>query len=129
MRDVVIWRYGLGGDNPMTLDEIGKRLSAAHEGYFPSEAAMAAASVTRALTARETTAPPPAWIAWPELDDNVPAAITEALVRAYEDAGGRIEVARFPGARHTFIQQPGPDTDKAIALMRDFIGAQLRASA
>lgn len=102
-----------------------KRLIASHQGYFATEAAMAEASVTRMLAAGEARALPPVWAAQPELDDNVPAAITEAFVRAYRAAGGRIEVARFPGARHSFIQQPGPDTDTCIALMRDFIGRQI----
>ncbi len=86
---------------------------------------MAAASVTRIVSAGEARALPPVWVAQPELDDNVPAAITDALVRAYREAGGLIERAHFPGARHTFIQQPSPDTEKCIALMRDFIGRQL----
>jgi hypothetical protein len=34
----------------------------------------------------------------------------------------------FPGARHTFIQQASPDTDKCIALVREFIGRQLARS-
>jgi hypothetical protein len=55
----------------------------------------------------------------------VPAAITDALVDAYRKAGGTIERTLFPGARHTFIQTPGPDTDRAIALMREFAGARL----
>jgi acetyl esterase/lipase len=103
-----------------------ERLIEAHHGYFADEAAMAQASVTRVLTAGEARALPPAWVAQPELDDNVPAAITDALVAAYAQAGGRIERTLFAGARHTFIQNADADTDKAIALMRDFIGAQLR---
>ena len=103
-----------------------ERLIEAHHGYFADEAAMAQASVTRVLTAGEARALPPVWVAQPELDDNVPAAITDALVAAYTHAGGRIERTLFAGARHTFIQNAGADTDKAIALMRDFIGAQLR---
>jgi len=57
---------------------------------------MAEASVTRIVAARETRALPPAWVAQPELDDNVPPAITEALVRAYEQAGGEVERVHFP---------------------------------
>jgi dipeptidyl aminopeptidase/acylaminoacyl peptidase len=86
---------------------------------------MAEASVTRVLAAGPARALPPAWVAQPELDDNVPAAITDALVVAYRRAGGQIERTHFPGARHTFIQNAGADTDKAIALMRGFIGAKL----
>jgi acetyl esterase/lipase len=100
-------------------------LIAAHHGYFPNEEAMAAVSVTRIVASGEARALPPAWVAQPELDDNVPAPITEALVSAYRAAGGSIDHAYFPGARHTFIVKPSPDTDKALALMRDFIGRQL----
>jgi acetyl esterase len=102
-----------------------KGLIAAHRGYFVSEAAMADASVTRIVAAGDARALPPVWVGQPELDDNVPAAITDALVVAYREAGGRIERAHFPGARHSFIQHPGADADKCIALMRDFIGRQV----
>ena len=67
---------------------------------------------------------PPVWLAHPELDDNVPSEITEAFVAAYAKAGGRIERVHFPGARHGFMQQAGPATDKCIALMRNFIGSR-----
>ena len=102
-----------------------KRLIVAHHGYFLSEAQMAEASVTRIVTAREARALPPVWLAHPELDDNVPAAITDAFVHAYQQAGGAVERVHFPGARHGFIQQPSADADKAIALIRDFIGRHL----
>jgi acetyl esterase/lipase len=94
--------------------------------YFGDEAAMEAASVTRIVASGEARALPPVLVAQPELDDNVPAAITEAFVRAYRRAGGAIEHVPFPDARHSFMQQPGPDWDKCVALMRDFIGRQLR---
>jgi acetyl esterase len=102
-----------------------KRLIAAHHGYFTSEAQMAEASVTRIVAARESRALPPVWLAHPELDDNVPAAITDTFVSAYQGAGGRIERVHFPGARHGFTGQASADTDKALAMMRDFIGRQL----
>jgi acetyl esterase/lipase len=121
------YRYALSrrDEPPPPSGFQAKRLIDAHDGYFADEAAMAAASVTRVLSAGEARALSPAWVAQPELDDNVPAAITEALVAAYRQAGGRIERVHFAGARHTFIQSAGADTDKALALMRDFIGAQL----
>ena len=102
-----------------------KRLIDAHHGYFADEAAMAEASVTRLVSAGEAAARPPAWIAQPELDDNVPAHVTEAFVRAYQQAGGRVERIHFPGARHGFVQQASADSDKALALVRQFIGVQL----
>jgi acetyl esterase/lipase len=98
------------------------RIMASHRGYFADEAAMAEASVTRIVSSREARTLPPVWLAHAELDDNVPTEITEAFVRAYEQAGGKIERAFFPGARHGFMQQASADTEKCIALMRDFLG-------
>jgi acetyl esterase/lipase len=104
------------------------RLIASHRGYFADEAAMADASVTRIVASGAAGAQPPVLVVQPELDDNVPAAITEAFVRAYRQAGGRIEHVVFPGAAHGFMQTTGPDTDKCLALMRDFIGRQLTSA-
>jgi acetyl esterase/lipase len=118
------FRYVVGRDGDGSGFD-AKRLIAAHHGYFLSEAQMTEASVTRIVAAREHRALPPVWLAHPELDDNVPAAITDAFVNAYQQAGGAIERVHFPGARHGFIGQAGADSDKAIALMRDFVGRQL----
>ena len=89
---------------------------------------MAAASVTRVVSSGEAGALPPVWLAQPELDDNVPAAITDAFVAAYQQAGGRLERMRVPGARHGFMGTASADTSKAITLMRQFIGTQLSES-
>ena len=102
-----------------------KRLIDAHDGYFTDEAAMAQASVTRVVSSGEARALPPAWVAQPELDDNVPAAITDAFFAAYGKAGGAIERTHVPGARHGFIGTASADTDKAVVLMRGFIGSHL----
>lgn len=117
------YRYALSraDEPPAPSGFSAKRLIDAHHGYFADEAAMEAASVTRALASGRARALPPAWVGQPMQDDNVPAAITDALVDAYRKAGGRIERAQFPGARHTFIRNASPDTDQALALMRDFI--------
>ncbi|PYM94328.1 MAG: hypothetical protein DME04_08655 [Candidatus Rokuibacteriota bacterium] len=120
------YRYAVGRqDDGSGFD--ATRLVNAHHGYFKDEAAMAAASVTRIVESGEARALPPAWVAQPELDDNVPPAITEALVRAWQQAGGEIERVHFPGARHGFIQQSTADSERAITLMRDFIGRRLAA--
>jgi dipeptidyl aminopeptidase/acylaminoacyl peptidase len=88
---------------------------------------MAAASVTGIVAGGRATALPPVWLAQPEQDDNVPAVITEAFVQAYRGAGGLVERVRVPGARHSFAQQESPDTDRCIALVRDFVGRRLAA--
>ena len=124
------YRYVLGREHepppPSGFD--AKRLLASHRAYFADEAEMAAASVTAIVASGRAGARPPAWVAQAELDDNVPAEITDAFVQAYRTAGGALEHAPFPGARHGFLGQAGPDADKAVALMRDFIGRHLARS-
>ena len=121
------YRYALSREDepppPSGFD--AKRLIASHRAFFADEAAMAAVSVTRIVEAGEATALPPLWVAQPDQDDNVPAAITETFVAAYRRAGARVEHAHFPDARHGFVQQAGQDTDKCIAQVKDFIGRQL----
>lgn len=121
------YRYALGrmDEPPGPSGFNAKNLVNGHLGYFADEAAMAAASVTRVVSSGQARALPPAWVAHPEMDDNVPAAITDALVAAYAAAGGKIERVHFPGARHGFIQQPSPDTEKCLGHVREFIGRQL----
>ena len=97
-----------------------------HLGYFADEAAMADASVTRIVSSGQARALPPVWLAHPEMDDNVPAALTDAFVAAYAAAGGEIDRVHFPGARHGFIQQASPDYEKCIAHVREFVGRMLR---
>jgi acetyl esterase len=121
------YRYALSREHepPAPSGFDAKRLLASHRAFFADETAMAAASVTGLLAAGRAAALPPVWVAQPEQDDNVPAAITDAFVAAYERAGGTIERARFPGARHSFAQQESPDTDQCIARVREFIGRRL----
>src|SRR5713101_8202969 len=125
------YRYALSREHepppPSGFD--AKRLIASHRAFFADEAAMADASVTRIVTEGQATALPPAWIAQPDLDDNVPAAITLAFVDAYRRAGGRIEHEHFPEARHGFAQLESPATDKCVAQVLDFVGRQTGPSA
>jgi acetyl esterase/lipase len=122
------YRYVQGRENDGTGFD-AKRLIASHRAFFASEEDMERASVTRILGAGEATALPPAWVAHPGTDDNVPAEITDAFVSAYEKAGGRIERVRFPAAKHGFIGQASADTEQCIALVREFIGRQLGGGA
>ena len=114
------YRYAESRLNDPTID--AQRFIESHRAFFPDEAAMASVSVTRIVASGEATVLPPAWVAQPEMDDNVPAEITDAFVRAYKAAGGHLEHVPFPGARHGFIQQANPASEKALALIRDFIG-------
>ena len=101
------------------------RLIAAHEGFFPDEATMHAASALRVVETGEAEWLPPIWIAHPELDENVTLAMTERFVAAYRRAGGDVELEVFPGVGHAFANFPGEAADACIARMRRFIARRI----
>jgi acetyl esterase/lipase len=70
---------------------------------------------------------PPMFVLQGELDDNVLPAVQEHFVATYRAAGGEADYEVFPGAEHRWIIQPGPQTDRAIDMIKAFIARQLRA--
>ena len=62
-----------------------------------------------------------------ELDENVLPAVQERFVASYRAIGGEIDLEIFPGAEHRWIIHPGPQTDRAIEMIKVFIARQLRA--
>jgi dipeptidyl aminopeptidase/acylaminoacyl peptidase len=62
-----------------------------------------------------------------ELDDNVLPEVQEHFVATYRAAGGEIDYEVFPGCEHRWIIQPGPQTDRAIDMIKAFIARQLHA--
>jgi acetyl esterase len=81
----------------------------------------------RILERREAVTLPPMFVLQGELDDNVLPAVQERFAVTYRAAGGEIDYEVFPGAEHRWIIQPGPQTDRAIAMIKAFIARQLRA--
>jgi acetyl esterase len=60
------------------------------------------------------------------LDDNVLPAFQEKFVATYKAAGGPIDYHLFEGSEHQWVAQPGPQTDKARAMVKAFIARQLK---
>jgi acetyl esterase/lipase len=81
----------------------------------------------RILEHGEAVILPPMFVLQGELDDNVLPAVQEHFVATYRAAGGKIDYEVFPGAEHRWIIQPGPQTDRAIDMIKAFIARQLRA--
>jgi acetyl esterase/lipase len=102
-----------------------QRLVEAQEEHFGDEATMRRASVPRMLDDGEFEQLPPLWVAHPELDRNVPLAMTQEWVAKYRARGGEVELEVFPGLGHSFANFPGPDADRCIAGMRAFVARQL----
>jgi acetyl esterase len=81
----------------------------------------------RILERGEAETLPPMFVLQGELDDNVLPAVQAHFVATYRAAGGEIDYEVYPGAEHRWIIQPGPQTDRAIAMIKAFIARQLRA--
>jgi acetyl esterase/lipase len=65
---------------------------------------MADGSPQHHLDARSAATPlPPALLVYGERDENIPEEITERFVAAYRSAAGRLDVARYAGMPHGFI--------------------------
>ena len=85
------------------------------------------ANPQRILDRGEAVILPPMFVLQGELDDNVLPAVQEHFVTTYRAAGGKIDYEVFPGAEHRWIIQPGPQTDRAIDMIKAFIARQLQA--
>jgi acetyl esterase/lipase len=70
---------------------------------------------------------PPLLIMQGELDDNVRPAVQEKFVASYRAAGGECQFEIFAGCEHLWIREPGPQTDRAHEMVKQFIARQLKA--
>lgn len=95
--------------------------------YFQPWETIFEANPQQMLERGEPVVLPPMFILQGELDDNVLPAVQERFVETYRKAGGEIELEIFPGCDHRWIIQPGPQTDRAIAMIKDYIARQLGA--
>jgi acetyl esterase/lipase len=94
--------------------------------YFKPWNAIFEGNPQHILERGESVVLPPMFILQGELDDNVLPAVQERFVAAYQAAGGEIELEIYPGADHRWIIHPGPQTDRAIEMIKAFIARQLR---
>ena len=96
------------------------RIIGLSEGYFLTEDAMKEGSPFQMLQRKEKSVLPPTLIVQGTADNNLPVRVTEQFVVAYREAGGDIELELFPDMPHLFGNTPGPESDRAIALMKNF---------
>jgi acetyl esterase/lipase len=103
------------------------RLVSMTESYFPDQDAMREGNPQGILDRGCASALPPALIIQGTADANVPMSIPESFVASYRSAGGEIELELFPGMLHGFGGKAGPETDRALGLMKAFVARQLAA--
>jgi len=92
-----------------------------HEAYFGTRETMLRASVPRLLRASEQTHLPPLLVVQPGRDANIPIEMTLELLKAYQDAGGRLTYLFYPDQPHAFGHRASAQTSDLIAAMRDFV--------
>jgi acetyl esterase/lipase len=61
------------------------------------------------------------------LDDNMLPEIQEKFVKTYKAAGGECDYRLFADSVHEWVAKPGPQTDKAREVVKEFIARQLKA--
>lgn len=97
------------------------RLVELSEGYFLTTDAMEEGNPFQILQRREDVHRPPTLLIQGTADQNLPVPVTEQFVAAYRKAGGIIELEMFPDMPHGFGYSAGPDTDRAVTLMKKFV--------
>jgi len=95
--------------------------------YFNPWETIFEANPQRILERGESVLLPPMFVLQGELDDNVLPAVQEHFVATYRTAGGEINYEVYAGAEHRWIVHPGPQTDRAIEMIKAFIARQLHA--
>jgi acetyl esterase/lipase len=80
------------------------------------------------LERKEKVALPPLLIMQGALDDNVLPEMQEKFANTYKAAGGSCDYHLFENSVHEWVAEPGPQTDKAREVAKEFIARQLKAS-
>ena len=110
-------------------DEGNARLVESSEGYFLTTDAMNEGNPFQILRRGEDAHLPPTLIVQGTADQNLPVKVTEQFVAAYREAGGIIELEMFPDMGHGFGYTTGPETGRAVMLMKQFVARCLSKAA
>jgi acetyl esterase len=100
-----------------------------HHRYFGDEATMREANPQQILERGERVELPPALIFQGADDDVLSPRTAERFLEAYGQAGGIIELAKFPRAGHGYSRQGGPNAMRTIDVLNCFVERQLKAIA
>jgi len=112
----------------LNAERLGRNEMMQHsKNYFNPWATIHEANPQEILDRGEKVALPPLLIMQGELDDNVRPAVQEKFANSYRTAGGDCQYELFAGCEHLWIDEPGPMTDRAHEMVKNFIAKQLRA--
>ena len=118
--------------DPLARYEQAKRMQRenlikASETYFKPWETIFEGNPQQILERGEPVTLPPMFVLQGELDDNVLPAVQEKFVAAYQKAGGKIKYELFLGCEHRWVINPGPQTDRAVEMVKAFIARQLNS--
>jgi acetyl esterase len=78
------------------------------------------------LERNEKVTPVPFLIMQGALDDNMLPEFQEKFAKTYKAAGGACDYQLFANSVHEWVAEPGPQTDKAREVVKEFISRQLK---
>ena len=97
------------------------------EGFFLTQEAMREGNPQVILDRGELVELPPVLVLQGTADNNLTVAMSLRFVASYRLADGQAEIEQFPDMPHGFGNQPGPESDRAIEVMKAFVARQLQA--
>ena len=98
-----------------------------HHMYFKPWETIHESNPQEILERKEKVTLVPLLIMQGALDDNVLPSIQEKFAATYQAAGGACDYQLFEGSEHQWVAQPGPQTDRARAMVKAFIARQLKS--
>ena len=93
--------------------------------YFVTEETMQEGNPQLILERREKVQLPPVLLIQGTADKNIPLSIPEKFANSYLISGGELALELFPGMPHGFANQPGPETERALEIMKGWIARQV----
>jgi acetyl esterase/lipase len=93
--------------------------------YFKPWETISEANPQAILDRGEAVELPPMLVMQGGADDNVLPGLQERFAESYRAAGGTCELEIFDGCDHAWVDDPGPQTDRAIEVVKAFIARSL----
>jgi alpha-beta hydrolase superfamily lysophospholipase len=96
-----------------------------HKTFFQPWSSIFEGNPQQILERHEPVSLVPLLIMQGALDDNMLPSIQEKFARTYRAAGGHCDYELFAGCEHEWVAKPGPQTDRARAMVKAFIAKQV----
>jgi acetyl esterase len=97
-----------------------------HKTFFQPWSSIFEGNPQQILERHEPVSLVPLLIMQGALDDNMLPSIQEKFARTYRAAGGQCDYELFAGCEHEWVAKPGPQTDRARAMVKAFIAKQVK---